>query len=782
MKKHFTIFISFLLLGFLTYAQEKVSKPVVIKATYFDVSPPLRDMVQDPNAKVDMSWKAGVVKNPLNTYSNDNEQTDLYFQDPVRQSYFGQTITDTTIQNFEGVGMSGYLPPDTDGDVGPNNYFQVVNVRFSIYDKNGTKLVGPLLNNSIFSGMPNNNNDGDAVVLYDENADRWLFSQFALPHFPNGPFYENIAISQTADPTGAWYRYQFAFNVMPDYPKLTIWGDGYYMTIRQFSAGSTSWIGPAVIALERAKMLVGDPAPTMIQFDLPSSSEGPEAADCDSDFPPDGTPCPVCYLVGGNNASIKLNEFHTDWSNPANSTFNLANTITISPFNFYGNGNNIDQKGTNQKVDAMSGKRIMFRMPFRKFTDHWSMLLNTTVKLTGPVAGIRWMEVRNSGSGWSLYQEGTYSPDNNHRWMGSIAMDSIGNIALGYSISSSTMYPSIRYTGRMKCDELGVMTIAERGIWNGGSSQSDPSGRWGDYSAMVADPTVIGKFWYTQEYIVSGNWRTRIASFSFANIISFQLSATPDTLCLADQASTQLNAEPCNTSGSFTYSWTSNPPGFTSNQQNPTASPQVSTYYICTVSNGTDSKTDSVLVTVLAPPSINAGNDTTYCWYVPAFPLAGVVDYYNSVKWTTLGDGYFNIDNVLNTLYFTGQGDRDQGHVTLVLTAYVTELCPDTVSDEIYIVLDPCTGVPEPSAESLGISIQPNPAKNLVILTINGMKNRETLITITDMQGRTILTERVENVGKTFTRSIDVSQYRKGAYLVKVQTDKEIKTERLIVQ
>src|ERR1035437_277845 len=215
MKKILYLFIGFFTLVNLSQAQNKqsdVGKPIVIKASYFDVSPPLRDMVRNPNAKADMTWKDAIVKGPMNTHPNDRSTKEAFVEDPIRQSFFGQTQTDTTIQNYEGVGMSGWLPPDTDGDVGPNNYFQVVNVRFAIYDKNGNKLIGPSSNTSIFSGMPNMTNDSDPIVLYDENADRWLFSVYTFPHNNNAPFYESVAISQTGDPTGTWYRYQYTFN------------------------------------------------------------------------------------------------------------------------------------------------------------------------------------------------------------------------------------------------------------------------------------------------------------------------------------------------------------------------------------------------------------------------------------------------------------------------------------------------------------------------------------------------------------------------------------------
>jgi len=518
MKKYLTFFLIVIACENLSFAQQESQQPKVLKPTYFDISPPLREMVQKSDAIVDHSWREGVVKNTLNVYTNDSSNRDSNGDDPVHQFDLGKATTDTTIQNFDGVGYANYWPPDTDGDVGLSHYMQVVNTRFAVYDKSGNLLLGPSNSSTIFNGLPHNTNDGDAILLYDENADRWLFSQFALPNFPNGPFYENVAISQTNDPTGTWYRYQFTFADMPDYPKLSVWRDGYYMTIRRFSSGSLNWLSPSAIAMDRTKMLAGDGTAAMVMFNLPSSSEGPQAADCDSEFPPAGTPCPVAYLT---TSAVKLYDFHVDWTTPASSTFNLTNTISISSFSTFSYGNFIPQKGTSQKLDAMSGKRIMFRMPFRKFNDHWSMLLNTTVKVSN-IAGIRWMELRNVAGTWSLYQEGTFSPDANHRWMGSIAMDATGNIALGYSISSSSMYPSIRYTGRLNGDPPGVMTIAEKGIFNGGGSQTTSDGRWGDYSAMAADPAEIGKFWYTQEYYAttsSTNWKTRIGSFSLGNVI-----------------------------------------------------------------------------------------------------------------------------------------------------------------------------------------------------------------------------------------------------------------------
>jgi hypothetical protein len=783
MKKRLTIFLLLFISVNFSFSQEEAQKPTVMKPVYFDISPPLRDMVQKSDVIFDQSWKEGIVINKLNTLSNDRSITDAIVEDQVRQSTFGHIQTDTTIQNFEGVASTMYFPPDTDGDVGPNHYFQATNVRFAIYDKNGNKLMGPTNNSVIFSGLPNNSNDGDAILLYDENADRWLFSQFSLPNYPNGPFYENVAISQTADPTGSWYRYQYTFTDMPDYPKLAVWVDGYYMTIRRFASGSGNWLGPSAVALDRTKMLAGNPAAVMVMFNLPSSSEGPQSADCDSDFPPAGTPCPVAILTSTATASVRLYDFHTDWVTPANSTFNLAYTIPITPFSYFGNTNNITQKGTSQKLANMSGKRIMFRMPFRKFSTHWSMLLNTTVNLSN-IAGIRWMELRNVAGVWSLYQEGTFAPaDANHRWMGSIAMDSIGNIALGYSISSTSMYPSIRYTGRLNGDPLGIMTIAEKGIMNGGGSQTATEGRWGDYSAMSADPSVIGKFWYTQQYFLttsSSSWKTRIASFSFSNIFSTVTSAAPNPVCLGD--STQLYVAPNGGSGTYTYSWSSIPAGFASTLQNPKAAPTEITKYIAATSDGTTTRHDTVQVNLGYKPTISAGADTIVCWYVTSIELHGTATNYKQFGWSTTGSGTFSSITTLETTYFPSLNDKIAGSVDLKLVANSNPPCSGNVTSTKHVVFDACTGIAAQNITETGLTIRPNPAHGTVAITMSGLINNPAMLTITSTDGKIFLSEIVEAASKPVLKQLDISGYSKGVYVVQLKTGKQVITEKMIVQ
>ena len=506
-----------------SFGQENVSGPIVQTPVYFDISPPLRDMVKKLPPKAETSWKDGIVKNKFNIRPRPKGQEPGGLADPYIQKINGRLVTDTTIMNFDGnTNTQGYYPPDTHGDVGLTDYFQVVNCHYSIYNKaTGALKLGPLDNSSVFTGLPNNSNDGDAVVLYDEQADRWLFSQFSLPNYPAGPFYMMIAVSQTNDPTGSWYRYEYSFTDMPDYPKFGVWGDGYYMSMHIFTATAGNYAGIGAVAYNRTLMLAGSPAATMIMFTKPSTDEayGWLPSDCDGPFPTGNLPNYFLYSYDGtSNDHLGIYEFHVDWANTANSTFSNFLSLPVTAFTTSISG--ISQPGTSVKLDVLND-RMMYRLQYRKFSDHAAMVCNHTVDATSSVAGIRWYELRKTTGAWSVYQLGTYSlSDNNSRWMGSIAMDSTGNIALGYSVSGSNLYPSIRYTGRKKNDALNTMTIAEKGIYIGTGSQTGSAARWGDYSAMSCDPGAKATFWYTQEYLATTSatgWRTRIASFKFSN-------------------------------------------------------------------------------------------------------------------------------------------------------------------------------------------------------------------------------------------------------------------------
>jgi len=441
--------------------------------------------------------------------------------------------------NFEGIGATGIIPPDTNGDVGPNHYIQTVNNSFQVFDKTGTPLVAPLQIHTLWSGTSTDCAEPgfDPVVLYDHLADRWLISQVGTLGSGNPFIVQCIAVSQTSNPvTGGWYLYDYPTGgVINDYSKLAVWPDAYYMGSQRGypSAGSDAW------AFERDQMLVGGPAAFIRFFNpghfmLPSDLDGATA-------PPPGAPSVYARVVDGAQLGgvdrLELYEFHVDWATPAFSTFTALPIVPTAPFDramcggYNLLGPCIPMPGTSQRLEPHTAF-LMWRLQYRNFGSHQVLLTNHTVDVDGTnQAGIRWYEVRKAGGGgWAVYQQGTYSPDADHRWMGSIAMDGSGNIALGYSVASASTFPSIRYTGRSAADPLGVMTVPETSIVAGSGSQTHTTGRWGDYSSMSVDPTNDFSFWYTQQYYATtsdADWRTRIASFLIGDwVVSSNLTIT----------------------------------------------------------------------------------------------------------------------------------------------------------------------------------------------------------------------------------------------------------------
>ncbi len=515
--------------------------PVISQALTAAVSPELGSIKVEPSLAA-LAPQTGLDKPLPRPQDEKPDPNSDYVDTVVQENYPGPSLL-TVFRSFNGLSanddqtvLGGVVtPPDTDGAVGPNHYVQIVNLVFAVYDKNGNVLGGPWPNNVLWDTANTgdaceSSNDGDPIVLYDQLADRWLLSQFALPNYPNGPFYECVAISTTGDPLGSWYLYTFLISntKMDDYPKFGVWPDGYYMSINQFDSGV--WAGAGAVVFERSQMLTGG-ATRMVYFDLfstdpnlggflPSNLEGPTP-------PPSGAPNYFVLLDDdswGYTAQDQLQvwEFHVDWTTPANSTFTHAADLATAAFdtNMCGYSRScIPQPGTSQTVDALSD-RLMFSLQYRNFGTHQSMVVNHTVDAdNADHAGIRWYELRKTASNWSIYQQGTYSPDSADRWMGSVSIDSVGNIALGYSVSSTSIYPSVRFTGRLAGDPLGQMTQGENSIVEGGGSQLDAN-RWGDYSAMMVDPVDDCTFWYTQEYVsVTGswNWATRIGAFKMPN-------------------------------------------------------------------------------------------------------------------------------------------------------------------------------------------------------------------------------------------------------------------------
>jgi hypothetical protein len=379
-------------------------------------------------------------------------------------------------------------------------------------------------------------------VQYDRASDRWIVGEVALPLIPGliGQYAQCFAVSTTSDPAGSYYMWAYGFGTtIPDYPKIGMWPDGYYVTWNIFQNGVT-FVGAETCAWDRIGMLSGVAAPKFVCFQLPSTYASLLPSDLDGATPPPvGSPN---FVMNVDPASGRLNlwKFHVDFTTPNHSTFVGPTSIAgVAPFTAPCPDieDCIPQPATDTKLDGL-GDRLMYRLAYRKFGDHESIVATHTV-VAGAATGVRWYEIRNPNSTPTIYQQGTFAPDSDSRWMASIAMDHTGNIGVGYSVSSSGTFPSIRYTGWEVGNPLGTLQ-SETFLVNGGGSQTG-SNRWGDYSAMRIDASDDCLFWYTQEYQATtqdAKWNTRIASFRFPSCGQAQ-SGTTTALVSSTPTSTQ---------------------------------------------------------------------------------------------------------------------------------------------------------------------------------------------------------------------------------------------------
>jgi hypothetical protein len=495
---------------------QEVASPVmeVTAAIQHDVSAPLRD---GPPFQRATELHA---ERPLRLIHLTGPELD----DPVVQSAPGPNASAITGLNFAGVGNGDYgftpdaAPPDPNGAVGTTQYVQWVNESLAVFDKTtGAIAPGfPKAGNTVWAGFGGGcetNNDGDPIVQFDKAANRWILTQFSVS---TTPFLQCVAVSTTSDATGSYARYAFQYANFPDYPKLGVWPDAYYISFNIF--GST-FQGALACAYDRARMLAGQPA-TQICFQNPSSVASLLPSDLDGSLaPPAGSPN---FFLDLTSSALDLWKFHVDFATPANSTFTGPTAIAIPAFTpaCRNGGACIPQSGTSEQLDSLSD-RLMYRLAYRNFGDHQAMVVNHSVS-TGrkKPAGIRWYELRSPGTGtFSIFQQATFAPDAASRWMGSIGMDKVGNIAVGYSVSSSTIHPGLRYAVRAPGDAPGTLG-AEISIKEGGGSQLTGLNRWGDYSALTIDPTNDCTFFYTNEYLKTDgtfNWSTQIASFKLAS-------------------------------------------------------------------------------------------------------------------------------------------------------------------------------------------------------------------------------------------------------------------------
>jgi subtilisin-like proprotein convertase family protein len=458
-------------------------------------------------------------------------------------TFLGQTAAES---------MCGCLPPDTNGDVGPNNYVQTVNTSVSIYNKTGTRQSGPVLQSAVFfSGLPagdacRTGDDGDPIALYDPLADRWLITQFEVDNVPGR---QCIAISQTGDPLGSYYAYAF---VMPsddfqDYPHLGVWPNGYYMTTNQFNQAGTLFLGAGVFAFNREKMLAGDPTANYVYHNVFTddvNAGGMLPTDFDGVVPPPaGLPNRVMEFrsteAGDPLDAIRTYEFVPNYITPASSTFTIRPDIALAAFDATQvNSRNLIEQGVGgTAVDAIAD-RLMHRLAYRNLgtsaspTNSWVGDFTVNVSGVTPTtaatyqAGIRWFELRSpdSSSLPTVRDQATQATGaingatGLNNWMGSVAQDNQGNIALGFSQASTTQNANIQIAGRTGAGTGGGLNEGESVFTAATGVQTSASGRWGDYSGMSIDPADDCSFWYTQEYYVatgSATWSTRVGKFAF---------------------------------------------------------------------------------------------------------------------------------------------------------------------------------------------------------------------------------------------------------------------------
>lgn len=769
----------------------------VKRAAYFRESLPLRSVEPILPGERDRSWKDHIIQNRnIDEFRKNVVPHAPSAIDNAWQKAMGSDQSRGPLASFDGVGnVNGVLPPDTQGDVGPDHYFQMVNLSFAIWDKAGNLLYGPVDNSTLwqgFAGPWTGTNDGDPIVLYDEQADRWMASQFAV-NTSNGTYWELIAVSKTSDPLGEWYQYAYEFPAFNDYPKAGIWPDGYYFSFNMFG----SYNRVAAAAYDRVAMLAGDPNAQMVLFDLPQGAGAWSMlpADCDGTPPIAGTPCYFAYASDnfwtGGTDQIVFWTFSVDWNNTANSQFQQAFTLPVEPYDSYfcaaPRGACLPQKGTSQGLETLSD-RLMFRLQYRNFGTHEVMLTCHTVNVDGQGhAGVRWYEFRkpNASADWGIYQQGTYAPDSIHRWMGSVAMNANGNIALGFSVTGEEKYPSMRYTGRSANAPLGVMNFEEIEVATSTGSQSS-YGRWGDYAMMSVDPADDTTFWYTNEYLKAG-WKTRVVAFDFGPLPDPEANAGPDSTVCKGQPYATAVAEAnhyrllqWNTAGDGYFvkpndlkaSYISGPGDREAGHV---------TLWLTAFGYGANAEASDTMELYYAPnPLCNAGPDTTILYTSYAL-LHGTTSNSDSLLWTTSGDGTFLDPHSASTTYTPGPTDISLGTARLKLSAYPQEHCPSPATDQLKVTVDGPVALPE-NAETLKLSINPNPAHDKVTLSVVNNAAWPLKMTVLNLLGETVFAQVFTTPVARLIKDINVSHLKAGTYFVKIEAGKTLISQKLIVQ
>ncbi len=501
----------------------------------------------------------------------------------VEQTEPGARPAAAMVESFDGLGVgfegpqgtyAGRNPSDSSLAVGPDHVVQIVNTRLAVFSKKGKRfertgqvLYGPVATNEIFTrlgGPCAGRNNGDAVVRYDQLANRWLivmpiFGRIAPGEYrvpdertspapaspgqpaangqastpgpaaapppnpvqpappagrgqrgqaptppPTGTYAMCYAVSTTSDPLGSYYRYVFDRPLFPDYPRPAIWSDGYYTP----TSTGDEVIQKHVCVADRDSMLKGRPATE--QCVIIDGVNFLNSADIDGKaLPPAGAPN-IIVAAGGTQLKQVFEDnglyswsLHIDWKEPARTTLSGPVKIDVAPYRYLCNGqltNCVPQPGTDRRLDAQ-GDKIMQRLVYRRVHGHESIVATHSVATSTGGGGVRWYELRLDRQRTPiLYQQGTFAPDGLYRWMGSIAMDRNGNIGVGYSFGGTPHFVGQRFAARMEHDPKGQLTLGETVLVEGEDAQASTI-RWEDYATTALDPEDDCTFWYTGDYI-----------------------------------------------------------------------------------------------------------------------------------------------------------------------------------------------------------------------------------------------------------------------------------------
>jgi len=532
--------------------------PMVQHAVRSDVSAPMRDIIRTMPPAQPMGTPDHPFEIP-NILLKQSETTNTWFvpdYSRIQNSPSGTPAPNIDIQ-FDAIDQAssgcGCLPPDTNGDVSDQHYIQTVNGSWAVYNKTTGALVsGPTPNNSFFAGFGGKcqtTNSGDPTALWDAQAQRWVISQFVT----SAPFAQCVAVSTSSDPLGSYYRYEFQWPIFGDYPKMGVWVEdnarqnAYTLITHDFSGSPLSFQGASMIALERTKMLAGDPTAAVVRF--PGfNAYGLQPIHLSGLTPAPGGSCPTYVHFEYSTAQYRFWDMCLDWTTPANTTLSPVNVVDSDVYVPF--GADVAQLGTTAALDSF-GSNTMYRAMARSFgadaPTRTSLVINHVVTGGLGQAGVRWMHFnlepsveppsysdRIFGHGYegpalpntvpptvmtkSVVDQGTFAPDSDSRWMGGIAIDGSGNIGMGYSKSSAALNPKIMMTGRTPSDPAGEMPGEVSCTTGTTGSQTSTSGRWGDYSSMSVDPVDQCRFYFTTEYLATtsnSSWRTRVCSFTF---------------------------------------------------------------------------------------------------------------------------------------------------------------------------------------------------------------------------------------------------------------------------